>query len=108
MAKQNFLGLVKFTGASSEYEKQKALGKLIFAQITSPDASAGKYIYANGIEYKVADSTDLDNLIQRVSTLETSMGTLEAWKLVVDGSIAALDASVENHEGRIDTLESAS
>ena len=105
-SKQNFLGLVKFTGVSSEYENQKALGKLIFAQITSPDASAGKYIYANGIEYKVADSTDLDNLMQRVSTLESSMSTLEAWKSVVDGSISILDASVENHEGRIDTLES--
>ena len=105
-SKQNFLGLVKFTGVSSEYENQKALGKLIFAQITSPDASAGKYIYANGIEYKVADSTALDNLMQRVSTLESSMSTLEAWKSVVDGSISILDASVENHEGRIDTLES--
>ena len=105
-SKQNFLGLVKFTGASSEYEKQKALGKLIFAQITSPDASKGKYIYANGLEYKVADSTNLDDLIQRVSTLESSMSTLEAWKSVVDGSISILDASVENHEGRIDTLES--
>ena len=107
-SKQNFLGLVKFTGASSEYEKQKALGKLIFAQITSPDASAGKYIYANGIEYKVADSTDLDDLVQRVSTLETSMGTLEGWKIVVDSSIEILDASVEKLEERIDTLESAS
>lgn len=67
MAKQNFLGLVKFTGASTAYEEQKALGKLIFAEITSPDASKGKYIYANGIEYKVADSTDLDELIKRVA-----------------------------------------
>ena len=108
MVKQNFLGLVKFTGSAADYVSQKTsgAGKLIFAEINSPDASKGKYIYANGLEYKVAESTDLDNLMQRVSALETSMSTLEAWKLVVDGSIAGLDTSVENHEGRIDTLES--
>ena len=100
-SKQNFLGLVKFKGTSSEYENQKALGKLIFAQITSPDASAGKYIYANGLEYKVADNTDLDNLVQRVSTLETSIGELEDWKITVDSSIETLDASVEKLEERI-------
>ena len=110
MAKQNFLGLVKFTGSAADYVSQKTTGagKLIFAEINSPDASKGKYIYANGLEYKVAESTDLDNLMQRVSTLESSMSTLEAWKLVVDSSIADLDASVENHEGRIGALESAS
>ena len=108
MAKQNFLGLVKFTGSAADYVAQKTTGagKLIFAEINSPDASKGKYIYANGLEYKVAESTDLDNLMQRVSTLESSMSTLEAWKSVVEGSISILDASVENHEGRIDTLES--
>lgn len=108
MAKQNFLGLVKFTGSAADYVSQKTTGagKLIFAEINSPDASKGKYIYANGLEYKVAESTDLDNLMQRVSALETSMSTLEAWKLLVDSSISILDASVENHEGRIDTLES--
>ena len=108
MAKQNFLGLVKFTGSAADYVTQKTTGagKLIFAEINSPDASKGKYIYANGLEYKVAESTDLDNLMQRVSALETSMSTLEAWKLLVDSSISILDASVENHEGRIDTLES--
>lgn len=108
MAKQNFLGLVKFTGSAADYASQKTTGagKLIFAEINSPDASKGKYIYANGLEYKVAESTDLDNLMQRVSALESSMSTLEAWKLLVDSSISILDASVENHEGRIDTLES--
>lgn len=105
MAKQNFLGLVKFTGALSEYEKQKAHGKLIFAEVTGENA--GKYIYANGIEYKVADSTNLDALIERVSTLESSMGLLETWKVVVDGSIADLDASVKNHEGRLTVTETS-
>ena len=108
MTKQNFLGLVKFTGSAADYASQKTTGagKLIFAEINSPDASKGKYIYANGLEYKVAESTDLDNLMQRVSALESSMSTLEAWKLLVDSSISILDASVENHEERIDTLES--
>ena len=110
MVKQNFLGLVKFTGSAADYESQKTTGagKLIFAEINSPDASKGKYIYANGLEYKVADSTNLDDLIQRVRSLETSMSTLEAWKLLVDSSIADLDTSVENHEVRIGALESAS
>lgn len=97
--KQNFLGLVKFKGTSSEYESQKALGKLIFAEVTGENA--GKYIYANGLEYKVADSTNLDDLAQRVSTLETSMGELEEWKITVNSSIEILDASVEKLEERI-------
>ena len=105
MAKQNFLGLVKFTGTYADYQKQQVNGKLVFANVTG-DTNAGKYIWANGLEYKVADSTNLDDLIQRVRSLETSMSTLEAWKSVVNSSIADLDTSVENHEGRIDTLES--
>ena len=105
MAKQNFLGLVKFTGASSEYEKQKALGKLIFAQITSPDASAGKYIYANGIEYKVADSTNLDELIERVNNLNLSVADISLWKREVEGWIPKVDTSIAALETSTNTLE---
>ena len=105
MAKQNFLGLVKFKGTLADYEAQKALGKLIFAEVTGENA--GKYIYANGLEYKVADSTNLDNLVQRVNTLDGSVSALEAWKIVVDGSIAALDASVKKHEDRLTTTETS-
>ena len=103
MAKQNFLGLVKFKGTLADYNAQKALGKLIFAEVTGE----GKYIYANGLEYKVADSTNLDDLVQRVNTLDGSMNALEAWKIVVDGSIADLDASVKNHEGRLTVTETS-
>ena len=91
-SKQNFLGLVKFTGTYADYQKQQVNGKLVFANVTG-DTNAGKYIWANGLEYKVADSTNLDDLIQKVSFLETSMGVLEAWKSVVNGSIADLDTS---------------
>ena len=107
MAKQNFLGLVKFKGTLADYNAQKALGvgKLIFAEVTGE--KAGKYIYANGLEYKVADSTNLDDLVQRVNTLDGSMNALETWKIVVDGSIAALDASVKKHEDRLTTTETS-
>lgn len=100
MAKQNFLGLVRINGTWEQYEPYRVDGKLVFANVTG-DTSTGKYIWANGLEYKVADNTDLDNLVQRVSTLETSMGTLEDWKIVVDSSIEILDASVEKLEERI-------
>ena len=138
MAKQSFLGLVKISGEKwQQYldAKDAGTGKIIFADITG--TNAGKYIYANGIEYKVADSTNLDELIKRVADvsqyaidssnrlndlstfvrknvdasvldLSTRVGTLETWKSVVDGSIAGLDTSVKNHEGRITALENAS
>ena len=130
MAKQSFLGLVKISGDNwTSYESAKLAGngKIIFADIKS-EGRVGKYIYANGIEYKVADSTNLDALIERVSRLESSMGILEAWKVAVDASIVALktkdteidssidrldtsvnalEASVKDHETRIKALEDA-
>lgn len=67
MAKQLFNGLVKYSGTEiSKYNTAKSLGKLVFAEITGTDPSAGKYIYANGIEYKIADATDFDKLTARV------------------------------------------
>ena len=107
MAKQSFLGLVKISGNNWEkYESAKVAGKIVFADITS-EGHVGKYIYANGIEYKVADSTNLDALIERVDSLESSMGLLEVWKVVVDASIAGLDASVKDHAERIAITETS-
>lgn len=68
MAKQLFNGLVKYYGTEiSKYNTAKSFGKLVFAEITGSDPSAGKYIYANGIEYKIADATDFDTLTARVN-----------------------------------------
>ena len=64
-SKNLFTGLIKITGNHwTEYEsaKQNGTGKLIFADITTEE-HVGKYFYANGIEYKVADATNLDELI---------------------------------------------
>lgn len=71
MAKQLFNGLVKYYGTEiSKYNTAKSLGKLVFAEITGSDPSAGKYIYANGIEYKIADATAFDTLTARVNAFE--------------------------------------
>jgi len=102
MAKNLFAGLVKISGDKWEqYESAKSngVGKIIFADITS-EGHVGKYIYANGIEYAVADSSAFADLEARVHSLEE-------WKDVVNSSIAALDASVKNHEERIATTESS-
>lgn len=71
MAKQQlFNGLVKYAGADySKYTGAKNLGKLVFAEITEGD-NKGKYIYANGIEYKIADATAFDTLTARVNAFE--------------------------------------
>ena len=110
MAKQSFLGLVKISGDNwASYESAKVAGKIVFADITS-EGHVGKYIYANGIEYKVADSTNLDALIERVSSLESSMGILEAWKVAVDASIVALkakDTEIDSSIVRLDTSVNA-
>lgn len=94
MAKQNFLGLVKFSGSYEDYQKQQVLGKLVFAEI-SADPSKGKYIWANGLEYKVADSTDLDGLLQRVNTIDGSIANLE--ERIADVSQDVIDISTYVH-----------
>ena len=69
--KNLFAGLVKISGNQwAAYESAKGTGKLIFADITdtaNEGLHTGKYIYANGVEYKVADATNLDDLIKRVN-----------------------------------------
>lgn len=107
MAKQNFLGLVKFSGSYADYQKQQVNGKLVFANVTG-DTSAGKYIWANGIEYKVADSTDLDGLIQRVNTIDVSIANLETsvGGLLKSATLSA--AATENVATiKVDTLTDA-
>ena len=95
MSKQNFLGLVKFSGSYEDYQKQQVLGKLVFAEI-SADPSKGKYIWANGLEYKVADSTDLDELLQKVNTIDGSIAILE--EHIADVSQDVIDISTYVHE----------
>lgn len=103
MSKQKFLGLVKFSGTYEAYQGQKALGKLIFAEVNEGE-NIGKYIYANGLEYKVADSTNLDKLAERVadvsqdvidiSTRLSNVGiTAAVNKLSVNGKDVALSGS---------------
>lgn len=65
--KNLFAGLVRITSSDySKYTEQKVTGKMVFAEITGDGENAGKYIWANGVEYKVADATNLDELIRRV------------------------------------------
>ena len=93
MAKNLFAGLVKISGNKWEqYESAKlnGAGKIIFADITS-EGHVGKYIYANGIEYAVADSSAFADLEARVHSLEE-------WKIIVDSSIAILDSSIHQLE----------
>ena len=103
MAKQNFLGLVKFTGTYEAYNGQKAPGKLIFAEVNTGE-NIGKYIYANGLEYKVADSTNLDKLAERVADVSQDVIDISARlsnvgitaadnKLSVNGKDVALSGS---------------
>lgn len=124
MAKQNFLGLVKISGNNWEQyvsAKTNGAGKIIFADIAT-EGHVGKYIYANGIEYAVADSSTFANLEARVKSLEdwklvvdssiaildSSVHQLEEWKVVVDASQASQDASISDHQTRIVNLENAS
>ena len=67
-----FTGLVQITGDKwQEYETLKSTGgKLIFADIidiTYEGEHTGKYIYANGIEYKILESFT-NNIIANSST----------------------------------------
>lgn len=114
-SKQNFLGLVKVTGSIANYSNiVDKTGKLIFAQVT--DNGVTKYIInANGIEYNIATAEVFNALAARVKSLEdwkgivdTSIAELVAKDAEIDKSIAALDASVKNHETRIGALEDAS
>lgn len=131
-SKINFAGLVKISGNQWDAyvsAKTNGAGKIIFADITS-EGHVGKYIYANGIEYKVADASNFDALVKRVedvsqysidvssalSTLNThvtsvtdaSVNALQTWKPGVDASLGAFDTSIKDHENRIKDLEDAS
>ena len=131
-SKNLFTGLIKITGNHwTEYEsaKQNGAGKLIFADITTAE-HVGKYFYANGIEYKVADATNLDELIQRVENMSLSIDDLSTFvretvnasvadlstRLIdistyvhtnVDASISRIDSSVIELDEKIQALEGA-
>lgn len=123
-SKQIFLGLVKISGNNwDQYvsAKESGTGKIIFADITT-EGHVGKYIYANGVEYAVADSSAFADLEARVKSLEdwrpdvdssidrldSSVSALEVWKAIVDASQANQDASISDHQTRIVNLEEAS
>jgi len=102
MAKQNFLGLVRIKGTWAQYEPHRVNGKLVFAEI-SADPSKGKYIWANGLEYKVADNTDLDELIKRVA--DVSQYAIETSTHLDDLStfIRAYAENVSTHVNEVST-----
>ena len=107
MAKQNFLGLVKISGDKwQQYldAKTAGTGKIIFADITTEN-QVGKYIYANGIEYKVADSTDLDQLIEKVNNLDLSVADISSWKRQVEEWIPKVNTSIAGLNISTNTLE---
>lgn len=96
MAKQLFNGLVKYAGADySKYTGAQNPGKLVFAEITEGD-NKGKYIYANGIEYKIADATDFDTLTVRVDAfaIEAKNDKLILTGLDTDGKTAKTYAEI--------------
>lgn len=106
-SKQNFLGLVKISGDKwQQYLDAKAAGtgKIIFADITT-EKQVGKYIYANGIEYKVADSTNLDQLIERVNNLDLSVADISSWKRQVEEWIPKANTSIAGLNISTNTLE---
>lgn len=98
-SKNLFAGLVKYVGSDySKYTEAKASGKLIFAEITTGENS-GKYIYANGVEYKVADATNLDALIARVENVSAGLIDLSTFvRETVNASVADLSTRMGNVE----------
>jgi hypothetical protein len=135
MAKQLFGNLVKVSTTvarkNEDYDAKCVPGNLVFANITGEGETAGKYIYANGIEYKIADATNLDELIRRVAdvsnglidlstfvreTVEPTLADLSTYvyedlaPTVADLSsrLSPVDTSLKDHENRIKTLEDAS
>ena len=79
--KNLFAGLIKIQGNQwSAYEtaKENSIGKLIFADITT-EGHVGKYIVANGIEYKVSADVDIDTLIQRIQDVSDGLNDLSTF-----------------------------
>lgn len=128
MAKNLFSGLVKITGSKwSNYHElisgDSSVGKLVFADITGDEVAVhnGKYIFANGIEYKVADATNLDELITRVENVSAGLIDLSTFvRENVNTSIAnvstrlndlstyvhnVVDASIDRLDTSVSTLE---
>ena len=59
-------------------------GRIVFANVKEEDLSIHKYIYANGIEYKVVDASDFDALVKRVEDVS---------QYAIDNSAALVDLS---------------
>jgi len=89
---------------------------MVFAEITGDGENAGKYIWANGVEYKVADATNLDELIRRVEdvsqyaiNVSSALNDLSTFiraevsdlsthvHTVTDASVTALETWRSNH-----------
>lgn len=93
MAYNVFGGLVKITGNNwaSYVSKKKNFTGFIFADIddsSNGGEHTGKYIFANGVEYKVQDATAFD-------TLKSSF---ESYVAATDSSISRIDSSVSGLE----------
>lgn len=70
--KNTFAGLIKIsTDSYSVYEEQKHLGKLIFADVSTGE-KAGKYIYANGIEYNILDASAFYKIMEDVENVTST------------------------------------
>lgn len=69
--KENFTGLVVFSGTGASFDSQKKSGKLVFGSITD-DTKNGKKIYANGIEMDIPDKTTVEGEITALQTIVDS------------------------------------
>ena len=104
-SKNPFLGLIRISTANYDtYAAQKVAGKLVFADVSTGEQK-GKYIYANGIEYKVADGTDLNNLIKRVE--DVSQYAIDVSTVLNDLSTyiyQTVNASIDDLSTRISNI----
>ena len=110
-----FKNLIKISGTVeskySTYQEQIASdsgsGKLIFAEFTAPDDAtdadkekAGKYIYANGIEYRITDSTNYEDLVKRVEACEEWESALE-FELTQDAETKVVELHLNGIESSV-------
>jgi len=104
---RNFGHLIRIDGSInskwSAYATAKTSGNIVFADLTSTTTTGmpsegyapGYYIYANGVEYKVAD-------LIKFNALKASY---DAYVISNDASVARLDASVNAADASIDALQ---
>lgn len=108
-SKQIFGGLVKYIGTSyATFEGKFAAGKIVYGEITEGEKK-GKYIYANGILYNIADGATLADLStyvhnevdSSIDRLDSSVSALETWKEALELAVANNVISIAGVDGSV-------